>query len=41
MIMFDLGATSLPGVLNNYKKNLKLIFDGLRFHSIRKHRRKA
>jgi hypothetical protein len=41
MIMSDPGATSLPGVLNDYKMNLTLIYDGLHFHCIREHQRKA
>jgi REP element-mobilizing transposase RayT len=37
----DLGATSLLDVLNDYRKSLKLIFDGRHFPSIPTHLRKV
>jgi hypothetical protein len=38
---FDPGAISLPGVLNGYKKILKLIFNGQHFRFILIRRNKA
>jgi hypothetical protein len=41
LTIFDPGAISLPGVLNDYKRVLKLKFGGLLSHFILIHRNKA